>query len=186
METKENQRVKLTKQLLSEALIKMLQEMPIHTISIRELCQRAGVNKSTFYNHYGSQYDLLEDITRRFLETIAGQLSVVDAYSRDSVLESVSLVFAYLAEHLALSRLLLNVSASPDFAERVFSLPKINELFNASLKECSDADMRNAVISFALHGSCRLLREWINREERRPPTEQAALILELAGRVCAG
>ena len=184
MKEKENQRVKLTKQLLSDALIQMLQEMPLHTISIRDLCERAGINRTTFYNHFGSQYDLLEAITQHFLNDIAAQLASVDAGNRDSVQERVAMVFSYLEDHLTLSRLLLNSNADPHFAEKLFSLPKITDLLHAALRDCSDAAKQKAVISFAIHGSYRLLLDWIDRDDRIPSYQQAALILELARRVC--
>ena len=54
-----NQRVMLTKQLIRGALLKMLKTCNINKISILKLCQIAGINRTTFYNHYGSQYDVL-------------------------------------------------------------------------------------------------------------------------------
>ncbi len=184
METRENQRIRRTKQLLSEALIRMLQETPLHAVSIRELCERAGVNRTTFYNHFGSQYELLDDIAQRFLDDIAGQLASADADNRESVQERVTTVFAYLEEHLMLARLLLNNNVDPRFAEKLFSLPKITDLLHAALGEGPDAERQDAVISFAIQGSYRLLLEWINRDDRRPAERQAALVLDLARRVC--
>ena len=43
MEPKENQRIMLTKQLLQNALLKLLKTVPLHAISIRELCKEAGL-----------------------------------------------------------------------------------------------------------------------------------------------
>ena len=39
-----NQRIRLTIQLLEEALLKLLQEKTIYDISIKELCDVAGIN----------------------------------------------------------------------------------------------------------------------------------------------
>ena len=117
MEQKENQRIRLTKKLLTDAFLKMLQEQPIHAISIRDLCEKAGINRTTFYHHYGSQYDLLNDISNRFLTQIAHQLSTADAENQESVQERVALVFHYLEDNLSISRLLLNSNADPSFAE---------------------------------------------------------------------
>ena len=185
MEEKENRKIARTKQLLSDALTGMLKEMPLHAVSIRELCQRAGINRTTFYNHYGSQYDLLNEIAERFLTDIAQQLSFADASSRESVQERVTTVFSYLEEHLTLSRLLLSSNADKSFAEKLFSLPKITDLLDAALRECEDETTREAVISFAIHGSYHLLLDWIRRDERIPADRQAAMILELARRVCS-
>jgi len=39
---------------LVEAFLGLLSEVPYHKVSVRELCRRAGVNKNTFYYHFGS------------------------------------------------------------------------------------------------------------------------------------
>lgn len=50
---KTNQRIAATKRSLQDALIEMLKTQNINSISIRELCLTARVNRTTFYNHYG-------------------------------------------------------------------------------------------------------------------------------------
>ena len=53
---KEDQRVMLTKRLLKDSLVSLLKEKTIFKITIRELCDTAGINRSTFYKYYDSQY----------------------------------------------------------------------------------------------------------------------------------
>ena len=56
---KENQRVKLTRQLLQNSLIELMQEKPIAKTTIKEICETADINRSTFYLYYADQYALL-------------------------------------------------------------------------------------------------------------------------------
>ena len=58
----ENQRVRLTKMLLKNQLQALLLQKPIGRVSVKELCQGAGVNRSTFYQHYADPYALLGDL----------------------------------------------------------------------------------------------------------------------------
>lgn len=184
MENRENLRVRQTRQRLSEALLEMLADQSLRSVSIRELCQKAGINRTTFYHHYGSQYDLFEEICAQFLEDIAACLASADPENREHVHEKVALVLTYLQDHLQVARLLLNHSEMPGFADRLFSLPKVSDLLEASLRGCTDPERREATMAFAIHGSFHLLTEWINREKRATPEKESALILELAGRVC--
>lgn len=184
MEQKENQRIMLTKQLLQNAFLMLLKTVPLHAISIRELCKEAGINRTTFYNHYGSQYDLLADISQRFLDSIAERLENADFSDRESVHQRVATVLEYIAENRELSILLINNNIDPSFAERIFSLPKISDLLEAALVNCRDDCKRAATISFVIHGSYKLLQDWINQEDRLPPAQQTEMILELAQRVC--
>lgn len=181
---KENQRTALTKQRLQHALLRMLKTHAIHQISIRELCLEAEINRTTFYNHYGSQYELLRDISQRYLDAIADCLHAADATNRESIQRRVVLVLRYIAENIELSALLFNNNVDPDFAERLFSLPQITDLLDAALAGCTDPGEKQATIAFAIHGSCKLLRDWINTPHPISPEAQTALILRLARRVC--
>ena len=77
MEKKEDRRIAMTKRLLKAALIELLKEQDIYHISIRELCERADVNRTTFYKYYGSQFDLLTDMEKDMLDFIA---KAIDRY----------------------------------------------------------------------------------------------------------
>ena len=53
MNIKNNQRTRLSKILLKNALMDLLGEKgSVAKISVRELCERADLNRSTFYAHY--------------------------------------------------------------------------------------------------------------------------------------
>ena len=184
MEQKENQRIMLTKQLLQSAFLKLLKTKPIHAISIRELCAEAGINRTTFYCHYGSQYDLLADISQRFLDSIARCLKDTDGSSQAAIQQRVTRVLHYIEENLELSALLLNNSIDPTFAERLFSLQQITDLLHLALADCTDEQERRSTVAFAIHGSYKLLCDWINDPLRISPELQTERILRLARRVC--
>ena len=154
-----DQRIYLTRQRLKDSLLTLLQKKSIHSISIRELCENAGINRTTFYNHYGSQYDLLQDICSGYLAAIEERLSNADAANREHVAQRVTTVLAYFEENRELSVLLLNNNIDPDFAEKIFTLPKITDLLNEALESCKDPQRKQAAISFAIYGSYRLLLE---------------------------
>lgn len=56
---------------MDEALLALLEEKDLEYITVKELCHRAGVNRSTFYLHYETISDLVEEalemINQRFL-----------------------------------------------------------------------------------------------------------------------
>ena len=47
--------------LFDEALVKLLDEKDYEYITVKEICNKAGVNRSTFYLHYESIDDLLNE-----------------------------------------------------------------------------------------------------------------------------
>ena len=70
----ENQRIRLTKTLLKNALLALLEKKPIERIAVSEICAQAQVNRTTFYKYYGSQYDLLAEMKRIILKSWRGTL----------------------------------------------------------------------------------------------------------------
>ena len=64
-------RVRVTKMLIRKQFTELLAAKPIQSITVRELCERTGINRSTFYNHYRDVYDLLEKIEEEMLAELA-------------------------------------------------------------------------------------------------------------------
>ena len=53
---------------MDEALITLLEKKDFEYISIKEICDTAGVNRSTFYLHYEKTSDLLKETTRYIID----------------------------------------------------------------------------------------------------------------------
>ena len=54
------------------ALISLLKKKPFEYITVREICETAGVNRSTFYLHYETIGDLLGETARYLLNDFLG------------------------------------------------------------------------------------------------------------------
>ena len=53
---------------MDEALITLLEKKDFEYITIKEICNTAGVNRSTFYLHYENTLDLLKETTRYIID----------------------------------------------------------------------------------------------------------------------
>lgn len=49
-----------TKELLKKSLLELLTKKPLSKITIKELCERVDINRTTYYRYYLDQYDQLE------------------------------------------------------------------------------------------------------------------------------
>ena len=59
IDLKNNLRKNKTNELLSKALIELLKEKSFEDIKLNEICDKALVHKTTFYNHFQDKYELL-------------------------------------------------------------------------------------------------------------------------------
>ena len=123
MEKKEDRRIAMTKRLLKAALIELLKEQDIYHISIRELCERADVNRTTFYKYYGSQFDLLTDMEKDMLDFIA---KAIERHETEPE-KIITAACRYLEENLEFARLIINNNVDPAFAHKLFAMDSLKE-----------------------------------------------------------
>lgn len=81
---------------MDEALITLLEVKDLEYITVKEICEKAGVNRSTFYLHYESIDDLvnetMENIDKRFLAYFTQNENNFAAKINDKKLEDLVLV----------------------------------------------------------------------------------------------
>ena len=94
--------------LMDEALLLLLETKDFDFITIKEICKKARVNRSTFYLHYENTNDLLNEaiglINKRFNESFNNK--IFDA-QRSSKEDSFFITKEYLIPYLINSLLYL-------------------------------------------------------------------------------
>ena len=87
--------------LMDEALLILLETKEFEFITVKEICLKAGVNRSTFYLHYQNVNELLieaiEMINKRFYESFSIKKFDVTKASKD---ESFFITLNYLIPYL--------------------------------------------------------------------------------------
>ena len=176
---RENRRIALTKRLLKEALLRLLKKKELKQITITELCEEADINRITFYRHYETPRDVLEDVGRDMFrdlqDTLAPPTSLQDfeRYIEDMCM------FLYTRSELIL--LLLKCSNSMDayaFVQEMYRF-LIDEYSNLpELKEYDSDDIRLMTTYFG-GGGYFLLRQWLTEDIRKTPHEIASLVYSL-------
>lgn len=80
---RDDRRTQYSKRVIKEALFALMQEKPINKITVKELCERADVNRSTFYAYYTDIYDLDRKIIKEFFKMQRGfinrSLAIMDS-----------------------------------------------------------------------------------------------------------
>lgn len=175
---KENQRIMLTKKLLKNALVEILQNESLYHISIRELCEKSGINRSTFYKYYGSQFDLLSEMEQDLLHDIEMWL-IEDDMQNPKVLSN---LLRYIENNLEFVRLLFNSNVDPEFAGRLFSTPQIQQMLKQMIGADLSPDEYEYASSFLIYGAYQMVRIWMNKEKRESPEWMANFIIhQLSG-----
>ncbi|MDY3724765.1 MAG: TetR/AcrR family transcriptional regulator C-terminal domain-containing protein [Candidatus Borkfalkiaceae bacterium] len=67
--------------LMDEAFILLLEKKEFQYITVKEICTKAGVNRSTFYLHYETMNDLLEESAQFVLKKFYESMQSVDDFN---------------------------------------------------------------------------------------------------------
>lgn len=172
---KDNQRIALTKRLLQEALLRLMNEKPLEKITITELCEEAGINRTTFYRHFNIPNDVLTDMKMEFYSRLNNSIRLSSAKNIPSYIEE---LMSYLYEHSELLKIFLQNSSSDDFihlANGVFE--KFLETKNR-FAEIFDSDDENLklISSYIAGGSYFMLCHWLLEDIQKTPKEITDLI----------
>ena len=116
---KTDARVKYTKMVLKKALLELMQHKPVNKITVKEICERAELNRATFYAHYSDCFDLLESIE----EELFGQFErSMQSYTRSfDIAGLVDGLYRIVQENEAVCRVLLFGRRSTELIHRMIA-----------------------------------------------------------------
>lgn len=89
---------------MNEALLSLLEKKDFEYITVKELCNKAGVNRSTFYLHYETMNDLLNEtinmIEKKFYSSFNKDLKIDDLIKKDDKKDLILVTSEYLKPYL--------------------------------------------------------------------------------------
>ena len=68
--TPQDRRITRSKRALSDALIELMEERSFDGFSVNDLCERADLNRGTFYNHFRDKDDLLAQLEAEVMDDL--------------------------------------------------------------------------------------------------------------------
>lgn len=179
MAKKENQRIILTKRLLQEGLLRLLETKDLDKISVTELCRESGINRATFYNHYCSTQDLLMDLEAQLTEELDDLIKYPN--NPEEALDELESVCAYMQEHARSIIILSRCHADADLAD---TFQKLNNTLTprrprSKLTANMNDETLHLTTTFIQTGSYHLIREWLIKDIQKTPREIAQLLLTI-------
>lgn len=174
---KTDRRVRRTRELLTNALITLLEEKNLHEISVKELCDMADINRGTFYLHYKDINDMVEQMENTILtqyEELLAKYAPADlAEDPYDILYNLIL---FTNTHKDLFKTLLRPGGDISF------LVKIKSLFQRTYLEVWDSTQsatNRAQIEYSYDflagGFVGMIEAWLFSEHPETPEEMARL-----------
>lgn len=163
MNTKNNQRTRLSKILLKNALMDLLSEKgSVTKISVRELCERADLNRSTFYAHYSEPKELLEEVEAELLDATREHLQKIGAENDTGAHRYLLSFLMYIKENDKPFRTLLIDAGDPEFRSKFMQQSIIQ--FVENLDIAFPKEQEQYIYSYILNGSTGVIIQWMRSD----------------------
>ena len=157
-----------TKRAIMDAFCELYSQKPVEKISVQEIANMAGYNRSSFYQHFRDIYDLLDHVEKDVLEMMHRRLQM----GNESVKEMIS-VFDEKGFYL---NALFGDYGGNRFLERL----KAAVPFESHKLSISNKDRKLPyLMEFHLSTVISLLRLWHRRQKDIPTEELLDMIFRL-------
>lgn len=167
MDKKPDARVQKTKKRLYDALIGLMQDKPLEHITVKELCERSGLNRGTFYLHYRDVFDLMQEIEQGLEQGFSQVLErapIETLYAGgQKPIPVLNEVCRYFEENAAVCRLFLCRGEHTALVERVKGVVQKRALAQWRSLYGDDARYEYA-FAFVSSGCIGMLRLWLEQD----------------------
>ena len=175
--SKTDRRVLYTKMFLKESLLELMKEKPVDKITPTELCRKAEINRNTFYAHYYSTRDVLDEIEAEVSTQIIESLSNRFSAGNIDISQMLNEICCIVYEKRDFCKILLSENGDAAFFEQIILFGK-SVIIDGWRKEgvnLSD-DQMDMFFTYIVNGSVALIRKWASGDMKNTPAEIAALI----------
>ncbi len=133
-------RVRYTQRILKESFLTLLEKKPTNKISVKEVCELAELNRSTFYAHYSDCFALMDSIEQELIDAFERSLKLVDSFDVSALIEA---IYVMVEEHEEACRVLIFNGASPSVISRMIRLAREESIgtWKKQLRHASDEEL---------------------------------------------
>lgn len=134
MSKKIDPRVKRTRLMIEEALLKLMEEKDYKDINVQEIAKESTLHRGTFYLHYFDKEDLLEQLLDNALDDLKSSIRIKD----------IEYTYENIHPHPAFIRFFEKLTERPRFYQIMLAKEKVNS-FTESVRDIIKAFVEDAI-----------------------------------------
>jgi len=164
MGEKLDRRQKYTRLVLKESLLQLLEQKTMSTITVKEICKKADINRSTFYAHYKDQFDLLDNIEEEIIEDLYQYLDHYQSNLEKESIQMIEKLLDYIEENRQSFHVLLTNNADPAFEIRLKDIARHFMIRHWMSEQSIDEQVSMYLSTFVVSGAIHVIKDWIHHD----------------------
>ncbi|QHT59090.1 TetR/AcrR family transcriptional regulator [Paenibacillus lycopersici] len=169
---------------LKHALIALLSEKPFNEIRTKEIAERAGINRVTFYDHFAAKEDLLDElideVLTEYADIIENAPSSLQADPSVQLVHTIRLSVRHIQKHAEFYRIMLLTSGVPDLTNRLHDqMNRSLHLSFARSKEATADIDHDLFIAWIIGGAIGVYKYWLQSGMKQSEEEITKQMLRI-------
>jgi AcrR family transcriptional regulator len=176
---KMDRRARYTRMVLKQSLLALMEDRPISKISVKELCEKADVNRTTFYAHYNDIDELLRQIEDELFMEV--RKSLVNGLGSESVSSMLLDILSAIKDNGELCKILFGEHGDRDCLEYIlqFAHDQTIGTWKKLNPTATQADLDKLFLFFS-NGSIAIIRQWVLSGMKESPSSIALFVDKLS------
>lgn len=192
-EQKTDRRIVRTKRMIQDALAELMEEKAFERITVRDLTEKADINRGTFYLHYRDKYDLLEQSENEIIQemeelfaemqrsNIEGDLSYPLTFRESQEPYPLMIkLFEYLAENSRFMKIILGPQGDPAFQGKLKEMLRRNITQNIVIQAKEDTIVPiEYLIAYVSSTYLGIIQHWLENGAKESPRDVSLILARI-------
>lgn len=184
IEHRTDMRVVRSRTQMENALFSILEKEGIKGLKVKNLCEKAGINRGTFYLHYKDIFHLIEETSffQGLLEVFAPiqMQELMDSPDSQAAYPPITKAFEYMQQHASFFRALFHPDAPAEIQERLRYLTG-TRLYDHLKQQQPEMDHESRLfteyaIAYLGNAQFGLINHWFRSDRAMPPEDIARML----------
>ena len=161
-------RVVKTKNLIYKALIELMKEKTFEEIKVSDICNKAMINRSTFYAHYIDKYELLVDFINIVKDELTSELKKNNnnLNTGEYYIELIRLLLDHLDENKEIYNAIMINNRNSIMMDIFLSVVNKDIIDRVKSDNINSNVPINVIIKFYLGGVINIGLEWLQNNTK--------------------
>lgn len=180
-EKKVDRRIAKTKKAIYRAFAQLLSEKNINDITIKDIADRADINRKTFYNYYDGIYELTSEIENKIIDSFE---KVIREHNVNELLHNPNKMFDELVKIINSDfdfyQHLISVESNSHLVSKLFISLKSRAKEVISEYSVLDEATLDIVLDFVISGMFTVFQRWFNSSKEHSLDDMAKIVATLS------
>lgn len=180
---KNDRRIHKSKKGLKDALITLMAEKEFEKITVTDLVQKADLNRGTFYKHFQTKEELLEELTNDIFDDLIRSyrepyIGIGKLHIEDLTTSSVK-IFEHVYQYGSFYSVMIHSHALSGFQDKIISVLTQLSYDEIGFDHIPNAINHELLTNYHVYGLYGLIISWVKGGFKYSPTHMTEQLIEM-------